>query len=301
MKYRILFLGIVCITVRVFSQTSSLPITVETHTSSDGSRNRTELVVTPVWSPTLSSSLVMRKVGDASMGPALDSDPKSLLAVQFDRWEAELTLMRRKVSFLNGNLAADGSLGFAWWNEHEIQKGYFSFGGTAELMAEDTRINYFIPVIGTGLNLRLGSIVIEDNFWISPLFYYTMNQSIAIQPLVYDQYEQTVAGWGKVMLGNGLRMNAFGIFNLSWFYDLTLLDFPFLKLGILDGSATFYPVRNPAMTIGHKILAGFSLPINERTALVVQAGKNFSTAKDIQNDISIYDSTFVWEAALTLR
>jgi hypothetical protein len=303
MKYLVLIILLFFVTQGVaFAQDDSkLPISVETRTFSDGARGISEIVVIPHWSPVVSSEFAIRRVSDTAMGPAIDSDPKTLLAVQYSRWEAELQLFKERTSLFKDAVGAGLSLGFGWWNENELQKGYFSFGGDAQLMADSTRINYFIPILGGNLDARLGKISISDECWYTPVFYYSMNQSIAIQPLVDQQYTQTVQGWGKMMVGNDFRIDAFGFLNLSWQFDLTLLDFPFLKLGSDGGVATFYPSKSPAETINHKLMAGFSLPFGNQVLLIVRAGANFSTAINIDTDISIEKKSFVWEAALSFK
>jgi len=294
----IVFLFGVCFVV--FPQNSGLPISIETRTSSNNGNSLSELIIIPYWSDEVSSELALRMLSNSEIGAALSNDPKSLLATEYKRWEAELLLMRRTIS-LGGNTSFNTAAGLEWWNEDELERGYFAFGGDAQLMANQTKINYFLPVISGGFETRFGSFQLSDSCSYSPFFYYMLDQTVAIQPLVAGQYSQAVDGLGKTLLSNELRASFFNIFNISWYFDLTLLDFPFLRLGSNEGVATFYPDTNSSKSINHTVMAGLSLPIGDAIRLLIQVGKNFSKAVDLEQDTEIESQSFVWEASLSLR
>lgn len=283
-----------------FPQSNNLPISIETRTSSNDGNSLSEIIIIPTWSETASSELTLRMLTDNKIGTALSNDPKSLLATEYERWEAEAILIKRTIR-LGNHTSFSAAVGLDWWNENELERGYFAFGGDAQLMANQTRINYFLPVLSGGFETKIGSFQLYDSCSYSPLFYYVLDQTVAIQPLVDGQYSQSVTGWGKTIFSNELRASLFNIVNFSWYFDLTKIDFPFLRLGSNEGVASFYPDTSSSKSLNHKLMAGLSLPIGNNARMLVQIGKNFSTAIDLEQDTEINSQTFVWEASLSLR
>jgi hypothetical protein len=300
MKYCILFLIIIFTFTFGWAQQNSLPISVEINSSSNGSNSVSELILTPRWSNSLGSSVQIRRIADTTLGTALPSDPKSLLATKYERWEAELIPLKIAISIGDGN-SAGLEMGLSWWNEYQLEQGYFAFNGDAQLLANQSKINYFVPAVGLSFDLKFGALRVFEACSFSPAFYYLLDQTIAIQPLVDGQSNQNVDGIGKIIFSNEIRLVANGIFLASWYFDYTKLDFPFLRLGVSDNTPTFYPVSYLSSVINHRIMAGFSLPIGGVTRLVVQVGKNFNISNDLENDITLKNDTFVWQFALSLR
>lgn len=155
-----------------FPQNTGLPISIETRTSSNDGNSLSEIIIIPSWSDVSSSELTLRMLTDNKIGTALPSDPKSLLATEFERWETELMLMKRTIR-LGSNTSFSAAVGLDWWNEYELERGYFAFGGDAQLMANQTRINYFLPVLSGGFETKIGLFQLWDSCSYSPLFYYT--------------------------------------------------------------------------------------------------------------------------------
>jgi hypothetical protein len=277
------------------------PINIEMKTSSNGGQAETSLSLIPAWSDRCNSRIGITLLEDSSIGPALDSDPKSLLASQNSTWKTSLTLLEGKAELIPGRFALGASLGAEWWNEDELEQGYFAFGGDAQLMANSTRINYFLPVIGAAVELKLLQASLRNAAWYSPFFYYLLDQTVAIQPLVDGQFSQSVGGWGKTIFVNQLDLSILSWLDFGWYFNLTLLEFPFLKLGVKDNSPTFYQQSNPARSIENRITAGIRIPFGEKVSMNVRAGKNFIISTDLENDISVEDDYFVWEASLSLR
>lgn len=283
------------------AQTSGLPVIVEVLSSSDGDRSISEVNIIPNWTGAFSSGLKFTYVADTSMGPAIESDPATLLASQFDRWEANLTAFDTRTTIFKNRLSVGLSLGASWWNERELEKGYFAFGGDAQIMANSTNIQYILPVLGASLSADIGPVLLKNSIYYSPAFFYRLDQTTAIQPLVDGEYSQSVSGWGKTLLSNELEIRLFRIFQLSWEYDFAFLEFPFLKLGVKDGSATFYPASSAASAISNRVMGGLSLPINSQIRIYVLAGKSFAVSNDLESDVSVSDESFIWEASLTMR